>query len=170
MRYYRTLPLSKDEVLVNVNAQVGAVVEVPKSSSIQLFVPPRSFEVWDLFDTNLASTSGIDVVLCVDPFHALSMLPVPPCEHRSHYNGDDENGDEEKGDDDENVGWAVVSPFVSLSPTVVDAFQIPWTLRLPHNAAQVHDFDNGGPLTVLQQMEDVFHVKTLHVVPGRQYR
>ncbi|ETW00942.1 hypothetical protein, variant 1 [Aphanomyces invadans] len=152
-RYYRTLPLHPQDVLFNVNAAVGGVLDV---NHVQLFIPPRSFEVWDLFDANLADTRGMDVVIRTELEPVLP--PIPSL-----------------GDGNQVGGWQVVSPLVVVTPHPLDPFQIPWTLRLPHHAAQIQttNSDNqefSSHVTVLQCIKDVDSVQTLHVIPPRQLR
>ncbi|RHY29639.1 hypothetical protein DYB32_004994 [Aphanomyces invadans] len=152
-RYYRTLPLHPQDVLFNVNAAVGGVLDV---HHVQLFIPPRSFEVWDLFDANLADTRGMDVVIRTELEPVLP--PIPSL-----------------GDGNQVGGWQVVSPLVVVTPHPLDPFQIPWTLRLPHHAAQIQttNSDNqefSSHVTVLQCIKDVDSVQTLHVIPPRQLR
>ncbi|ETV82763.1 hypothetical protein H257_04560 [Aphanomyces astaci] len=143
-RYFRTqAPLAPGDVLFNVNAAVGGVLDV---GHVQLFVPPRSFAVWDLFDANLADTLGMDVVVRVD----VSVETT-------------------RASDDVNEAWQVVSPIVSLSPHPVDAFLIPWTLRLPHHAASVRPSDP-SLIMVLQRIVDADGVVTMHTVSPHQLR
>ncbi|RHY06204.1 hypothetical protein DYB36_004707, partial [Aphanomyces astaci] len=143
-RYFRTqAPLAPGDVLFNVNAAVGGVLDV---GHVQLFVPPRSFAVWDLFDANLADTLGMDVVVRVD----VSVETI-------------------RASDDVNEAWQVVSPMVSLSPHPVDAFLIPWTLRLPHHAASVRPSDP-SLIMVLQRIVDADGVVTMHTVSPHQLR
>ncbi|RHZ33178.1 hypothetical protein DYB31_013539, partial [Aphanomyces astaci] len=137
-RYFRTqAPLAPGDVLFNVNAAVGGVLDV---GHVQLFVPPRSFAVWDLFDANLADTLGMDVVVRVD----VSVETI-------------------RASDDVNEAWQVVSPIVSLSPHPVDAFLIPWTLRLPHHAASIRPSDP-SLIMVLQRIVDADGVVTMHTM------
>ncbi|OQR92340.1 ubiquitin fusion degradation protein [Achlya hypogyna] len=75
-RYY----VAKDTVrptdaLFNVKATTGDVLT---HAGVQLWVPPGSFEVFDLFDANLAATAGMDIVLAVDPAPATPERLVSP--------------------------------------------------------------------------------------------
>ncbi|KAG9402908.1 hypothetical protein AC1031_006450 [Aphanomyces cochlioides] len=107
-RYYRSTPLEDHETLFNVNASIGGVLDV---HGIQIFVHPFSFDVYDLFDTNLATTSGIDIVVGIVRYPKLASLP-------SH-----------------NLRF--VSSLVYLSPTDVDPFTPPWTCRIPHSSTDI---------------------------------
>ncbi|KAH9156748.1 hypothetical protein AeRB84_001343 [Aphanomyces euteiches] len=107
-RYYRSTPLEDHETLFNVNASIGGVLDV---HGIQIFVHPFSFDVYDLFDTNLATTSGIDIVVGIVRYPKQASLPL----HNSRF----------------------VSSLVYLSPTDVDPFYPPWTCRIPHSSTDI---------------------------------
>ncbi|KAF0719473.1 Aste57867_1009 [Aphanomyces stellatus] len=144
-RYYRTTPLEPHETLVNVNASVGAVVDV---DGVQLFVPPFSFNVMDLYDTDLASTAGVDIVLGLVPYPKTAAKTLPPLGRHEWF----------------------VSALVELSPTTIDPFLTPCICRLPHSSStlqlavlQLVPIDADGNVEFRELSVDQFRVADTYV-------
>ncbi len=98
--------------MFNVKASPGALLS---HEGIQLFVPPHSFDVFDIFDTNLACSSGMDIVINVELYPGqLTTNVLPRIDTRAE---------------------SYIGPMVRLSPTAIDPFKIPLTLRMPHHAS-----------------------------------
>ncbi|OQS03370.1 hypothetical protein THRCLA_04329 [Thraustotheca clavata] len=124
--YYPKEKLLPNESLFTVKAATGAVL---MCDGIQLLIPPNSFQVLDLFDCNLAETTGMDIVMLIDsqPYDNIHLPKLSPIDE-----------------------W-FISPLVSLKPTKLDPFLTPWTCRIPHSSMTFMTLDRTGlEIAVLQ--------------------
>jgi len=129
-RYYLDSHLLQQEhsTFVNVKSAVGAAIVVAKTGC-SMIVPPHSFQVIDIYDHDLANTSGMDIsIVLADPYDTKLTLPNIDVQTESY-----------------------VSALVIIKPTPTDTFLKPMACCIPHSARL--DAEN-YELHVLQLLDD----------------